>query len=228
MIRAKRPGNEIDREPATVVAGRKRARPAPASSKRDAPRSIADADYEAHLARREEEAAIPAGSPSLAAKTRRVLVEWILAVNRYERFKPETFFLAVAILDRFVAARGPPSGEQTQLYGMAAHWIAQKYEESASLNAEDLAYYADGAYEARELLRAEVDVLTAVEHRISLPTPVHHIAPALASRGDRTLERRAIAEAYERAHRADYPFARPSAVACDAVRAVVAALDGTK
>ncbi len=59
---------------------------------------------------------------------RTMLVDWLGEVREEFRLQPETLFLAVAFLDRFLALRPVPRKE-LQLVGLTVLWVAAKFEE---------------------------------------------------------------------------------------------------
>ena len=64
----------------------------------------------------------------LAWKMRGILVDWLMQVHSRFRLLPETLFLAVNIIDRFLSNR-VLSLVKFQLVGVTAMFVAAKYEE---------------------------------------------------------------------------------------------------
>jgi G2/mitotic-specific cyclin 1/2 len=66
--------------------------------------------------------------PDLEWKMRGILVDWLIEVHTRFRLLPETLFLAVNIIDRFLSAE-VVALDRLQLVGVTAMFIASKYEE---------------------------------------------------------------------------------------------------
>jgi cyclin B len=69
-----------------------------------------------------------ASQPDINAKMRSILVDWLIEVHRKFELMPETFYLTLNIVDRFLSAKAVPRKE-LQLVGISAMLIASKYEE---------------------------------------------------------------------------------------------------
>ena len=66
--------------------------------------------------------------PDLNAKMRSILIDWLIEVHRKFELMPETLYLAVNIVDRFLSLKTVPRKE-LQLVGISSMLIACKYEE---------------------------------------------------------------------------------------------------
>jgi len=66
--------------------------------------------------------------PEINAKMRSILVDWLIEVHRKFELMPETFYLTINIVDRFLAVKVVPRRE-LQLVGIGSMLIACKYEE---------------------------------------------------------------------------------------------------
>jgi cyclin B len=69
-----------------------------------------------------------ASQPDINAKMRSILVDWLIEVHRKFELMPETFYLTLNIVDRFLSTKAVPRKE-LQLVGISAMLIASKYEE---------------------------------------------------------------------------------------------------
>lgn len=87
-------------------------------------------------------------------KMRGILVDWLVEVHQKFRLLPETLFLAVNIIDRFLSLR-VCSLPKLQLVGITALFIASKYEEVMCPSIQNFIYMADGGYTDDEILKAE-------------------------------------------------------------------------
>lgn len=87
-------------------------------------------------------------------KMRGILIDWLVEVHLKFRLLPETLFLAVNIIDRFLSLR-VCSLPKLQLVGITALFIASKYEEVMCPSIQNFVYMADGGYKDEEILKAE-------------------------------------------------------------------------
>ncbi|KAG0042247.1 G2/mitotic-specific cyclin [Gryganskiella cystojenkinii] len=104
-------------------------------------------------------------------KMRRVLVDWISEVHHAFHLQPETLFLAVNLVDRFLSLRSVARAN-LQMFGAAALFIASKYEDKMEHSIHNFVYMADGAFQDFELMAAERFMLQALDHQISYPNPM--------------------------------------------------------
>ncbi|KAJ2080811.1 G2/mitotic-specific cyclin [Coemansia sp. S100] len=102
---------------------------------------------------------------------RRELVNWIVEIHYQLRLLPETLFLAVNILDRFLCKRNVPA-RRLQLIGVTAVMVACKYEESVTPHLSDFIYLAGNSCTAQEILTTEIVILTALDFDMSYPNPM--------------------------------------------------------
>lgn len=66
--------------------------------------------------------------PEINEQMRAILVDWLVDVHRKFELSPETFYLTINIIDRFLAVKTVPRRE-LQLVGISAMLTASKYEE---------------------------------------------------------------------------------------------------
>lgn len=66
--------------------------------------------------------------PEINTSMRAILVDWLVDVHNKFELSPETFYLTINIIDRFLARKAVPRRE-LQLLGIGAMLIASKYEE---------------------------------------------------------------------------------------------------
>lgn len=104
-------------------------------------------------------------------RMRAVLIDWLVDVHMKYKLRPETLFLAINILDRFLA-RKRMSRRRLQLIGVVATLIASKYEEIYPPKISDLVYICDKAYTKVEILDMETIVLNTLEFQLRVPTTV--------------------------------------------------------
>lgn len=107
-------------------------------------------------------------------KMRGILVDWLLEVHTRFRLLPETLFLAVNIIDRFLSAKVVQL-DRLQLVGVTAMFIASKYEEVLSPHVQNFRHVADDGFTEEEILSAERFVLAALNYDLSYPNPMNFL-----------------------------------------------------
>lgn len=105
---------------------------------------------------------------------RGVLVDWLIEVHTRFHLLPETIFLAVNIIDRFLSARVVEL-DKLQLVGITAMFIASKYEEVLSPHVQNFKHVADDGFSEEEILKAERFVLSALNYDLSYPNPMNFL-----------------------------------------------------
>ena len=105
---------------------------------------------------------------------RGVLVDWLVEVHTRFHLLPETIFLAINIIDRFLSARVVEL-EKLQLVGITAMFIASKYEEVLSPHVQNFKHVADDGFTEEEILKAERFVLAALNYDLSYPNPMNFL-----------------------------------------------------
>ena len=91
-----------------------------------------------------------AHQPAITHHMRAILVDWMIEVHNKFRLIPETLYLAVNLLDRFLM-RKQIARKNLQLLGVTALMLAAKYEEIYPLGLDDLVYICDNAYTRRDV-----------------------------------------------------------------------------
>lgn len=102
---------------------------------------------------------------------RSTLLDWIVQVDERFQLLPETLYLTVNLIDRFLS-KAPIKLSKFQLVGAVAMFIAAKYEEINCPTIKDFIYMLDNAYTKEELIEAERYVLNALDFEIGWPGPM--------------------------------------------------------
>ncbi|KAH9926738.1 cyclin-like protein [Fomitopsis serialis] len=110
----------------------------------------------------------------LAWKMRGILTDWLIQVHSRFKLLPETLFLCVNIIDRFLSAR-VVSLAKLQLVGITCMFIAAKVEEIVAPSATNFLYCAHSSYNESEILQAERYVLKTIDWNLSYPNPIHFL-----------------------------------------------------
>jgi len=107
-------------------------------------------------------------------KMRGILVDWLIEVHTRFHLLPETLFLAVNIIDRFLSSKVVQL-DRLQLVGVTAMFIASKYEEVLSPHVANFRHVADDGFTEAEILSAERYVLSALNYDLSYPNPMNFL-----------------------------------------------------
>jgi hypothetical protein len=66
-----------------------------------------------------------------------------------------------------------------QLVGVAAMWIASKYQEIYAPECKDFTYVCDGLYTDEQVLSMEMKILRVLQFDLTVPSALSFLAPAL-------------------------------------------------
>ena len=101
---------------------------------------------------------------------RAILVDWLVDVHIKFKLLPETIYLTINILDRFLDVC-QISRQKLQLVGITAMLIASKYEEIYAPEIKDFIYVTDKAYDKEEILEMEGKMLLALNFNLAATSP---------------------------------------------------------
>ncbi|RKP39493.1 cyclin-like protein [Dimargaris cristalligena] len=104
-------------------------------------------------------------------KMRGILIDWLVQVHLRFRLLPETLFLCVNYIDRFLSLK-VISLEKLQLVGVVALLIAAKFEEIQVPSINDFVYMVDNAYTIEEVMKAERFMLSLLNFDLGFPGPM--------------------------------------------------------
>lgn len=102
-------------------------------------------------------------------KMRAILVDWLVEVHMKFKLSPETLFLTVNLIDRYLE-RCEVLRSQLQLLGVTCLMIAAKYEEIWPPSVQELVYICDNAYTRTQIIKMETQVLVALKYQITQPS----------------------------------------------------------
>ncbi|KAL2535187.1 Cyclin-B1-3 [Abeliophyllum distichum] len=108
--------------------------------------------------------------PEINEKMRAILVDWLIQVHHKFELSPETLYLTINIVDRYLAVK-TTSRRELQLLGISSMLIASKYEEIWAPEVNDLVCISDRAYTNEQVLRMEKRILGELEWNLTVPTP---------------------------------------------------------
>lgn len=122
-------------------------------------------------------------SPAMRA----VLVDWLVEVVEEYRLMPETLYMAVQYIDRYLTVRSV-SRNELQLVGISALLLACKMEEIYTNMVDELVTMSDNTYARADIIRMELDIVSTLQWKTKCATArtfLHRYCTAAgASRGD--------------------------------------------
>lgn len=101
---------------------------------------------------------------------RGILVNWLVEVHHRLRLLPETLFLTVNLMDRFLSAKAV-SANKLQLVGVTSLLVACKVEEISVPSVQVMVYMSDNGYSSDEILKAERYLLGMLKFNLGSPSP---------------------------------------------------------
>ncbi|RDX57574.1 hypothetical protein OH76DRAFT_1334656 [Lentinus brumalis] len=145
---------------------------------------------------------------------RQTLVDWLLQVHLRYHMLPETLWIAVNIVDRFLSKR-VVSLLKLQLVGVTAMFIAAKYEEILAPSVEEFVFMTERGYSKEEILKGERIMLQTLDFKVS-----HYCSPyswmrKISKADDYDLQTRTLSKFLTEVTLLDHRFLRvkPSLVA---------------
>lgn len=103
-------------------------------------------------------------------KMRTILVDWLVDVHLKFKLHSETLFLAVDVVDRYLAL-AKVNRTQLQLVGITAILLASKYEEIWPPEVKECLHISANTYTRDDLLKMERSVMAALQFKLTVPTP---------------------------------------------------------
>ncbi|KAK4219467.1 cyclin-like protein [Rhypophila decipiens] len=123
---------------------------------------------------------------------RSVLMDWVVQVHTRFHLLPETLFLTVNYIDRFLSVK-VVSLAKLQLVGATAVLIAAKVEEVTCPSVQEIVYMVDKGFTCDEILKAERFMLSMLQFEMNWPGPMSFLRRI--SKGDEyDLETRTLAK----------------------------------
>ncbi|XP_022953995.1 cyclin-A1-1-like [Cucurbita moschata] len=101
---------------------------------------------------------------------RAILIDWLVEVAEEYRLVPDTLYLTVNYIDRYLSGNSMDR-QRLQLLGVACMMIASKYEEICAPQVEEFCYITDNTYFKEEVLQMESSVLNYLKFEMTAPTP---------------------------------------------------------
>jgi G2/mitotic-specific cyclin-B, other len=102
-------------------------------------------------------------------KMRSILVDWLVEVHLKFKLLPETLYLTVNILDRYLE-KVIVTRNRLQLVGISAMMVASKYEEIYAPLLSDFLYVTGQIYTRDDVIKMESSILKSLSFKISCPS----------------------------------------------------------
>ena len=104
---------------------------------------------------------------------RGILVKWIIQVGEKFKVKPETIHICVQLIDFALIVKGNSINKTNyQLLGVSALFVASKYNEIHTQDAERYVQVCDGQYSLEQMFNMESLILMATEFNLQFPTVI--------------------------------------------------------
>jgi len=104
----------------------------------------------------------------LSQNMRSILVDWLVEVQENFELNHETLYLAVKMVDIYLS-RTQIARDKLQLLGATCLFIACKFDERCPPVLDDFLYICDDAYQRKELLDTEMEVLRVLDFDLGMP-----------------------------------------------------------
>ena len=101
--------------------------------------------------------------------SRAFLIEWIIDVHRKFRLKPETLYVTVFLVDRYLSLKQIKKSE-LHILGVTALLISTKYEEIYPPQLKELLNVSENKFNKAEVLKLEMDILITLQFDLTSPS----------------------------------------------------------
>ena len=105
----------------------------------------------------------------ITPRMRAILCDWLVEVHQKFKLLPQTLYISVNILDRYLE-QVITMRDELQLVGCACLWMASKFEEIYAPEPQDFVLISDKAFKRQDLQAAEGKILNVLEFRLTVPT----------------------------------------------------------
>ena len=150
----------------------------------------------------------------LTWEMRQTLIDWLLQVHLRYRLLPETLWIAINLVDRFLSKR-MVSVVKLQLVGVIAMFTASKYEEVLTPSIEEFVFMTGNGYTKEEILKGERVLLKALDFKISSYCSPYSWMRRISKADDYDIQTRTLCKFLVEVTLLDYRFLRvkPSLIA---------------
>ncbi|KAI5454581.1 B-type cyclin [Naganishia albida] len=158
---------------------------------------------------------------------RTTLIDWLLQVHLRYHMLPETLWIAVNIVDRFLSLR-VVSLIKLQLVGVTAMFVAAKYEEILAPSVDEFVYMTENGYTKEEILKGERIILQTLNFDISSYCTPYSWVRRISKADDYDIQTRTLSKFLMEVTLLDHRFLRckPSLIAAIGMFTARKMLDG--
>jgi cyclin B len=114
---------------------------------------------------------------SISRTMRTTVINWIVNVHKKFKLKQETLFLAINVVDRFLASCAVTKDKLT-LVAATSLLVASKFEDQWAPLVRDLVYVGSSSFTAKDLRAMERTMLNVLKFELSVPTVFPFLARA--------------------------------------------------
>ncbi|KAN0064900.1 B-type cyclin [Thecaphora frezii] len=145
---------------------------------------------------------------------RAILVDWLLQVHMRYHMLPETLWIAINIVDRFLSVR-VVSLAKLQLVGVSAMFIAAKYEEILAPGVDEFVFMTENGYSREEILKGERIILATLDFNVSSYCSPYSWVRRISKADDYDIQTRTLSKFLMELTLLDHRFlrAKPSLIA---------------
>lgn len=154
------------------------------------------------------------GQTEIEWSMRATLVDWLMQVHMRYHMLPETLWIAINIVDRFLSKR-VVSLIKLQLVGVTAMFIAAKYEEILAPSVDEFVFMTERGYEREEILKGERIILSTLDFNISSYCSPYSWCRRISKADDYDIQTRTLSKFLMEMTLLDHRFlrAKPSLIA---------------
>ncbi|KAF4691824.1 hypothetical protein FOZ60_014706 [Perkinsus olseni] len=106
----------------------------------------------------------------ITERMRAVLIDWLVEVHWKFKLVPETLYLTVNLIDRYLEQCPNLPRTRLQLVGVTCLLIASKYEDIYAPEMKDIVSICDRTYQRHEVMQMEVDILNTLGFCLTTPS----------------------------------------------------------
>ncbi|CAD6572617.1 MAG: hypothetical protein CYPHOPRED_004899 [Cyphobasidiales sp. Tagirdzhanova-0007] len=145
---------------------------------------------------------------------RATLIDWLLQVHMRYHMLPETLWITINIVDRFLSNR-IVSLVKLQLVGITAMFVAAKYEEIMAPSVDEFVYMTESNYSREEILKGERIILASLDFKISNYCSPYSWVRRISKADDYDIQTRTLSKFLMEVTLLDHRFlrAKPSMIA---------------
>ncbi|CAI2739045.1 unnamed protein product [Dicrocoelium dendriticum] len=109
-------------------------------------------------------------------RMRYILINWLVQIHQNYKLQPETLYLCVALLDRYLLKHSKELAKDCfQLVGLASLFIAAKFEEMYPPDISDFTAVTQNSFSKNDIRNCEKNILNSIDFYLSIPIPLVYL-----------------------------------------------------